>query len=77
MKICWMIALFGSLLLAGCEDDGSKIAVDAAVKTKEEGKLFRCRICRKTVENKRIRRVSQTRGTCPECGKTGPMIPVR
>jgi Zn finger protein HypA/HybF involved in hydrogenase expression len=72
-----MLALFGSLLLAGCGDDGSKIAVDAAVKTKEEGKLFRCRMCRKTVENKQIRRVSQTRGTCPECGKTGPMIPVR
>ena len=77
MKICWMIALFGSLLLAGCGDDGSKIAVDAAVKTKEESKLFRCRMCRKTVGNKQIRRVSQTRGTCPECGKTGPMIPVR
>ncbi|MBR2641687.1 MAG: hypothetical protein IKD46_01030 [Lentisphaeria bacterium] len=77
MKICWMIALFGSLLAAGCGDDGSKTPMDTAVKAKEESQLFRCRICRKTVENRHIQRVNQTRGKCPECGKTGPMIPVR
>ena len=77
MKRFWGIAVLGSLLLAGCGDDGSKTPMDTAVKAKEESQLFRCRICRKTVENRHIQRVNQTRGKCPECGKTGPMIPVR
>ena len=77
MKIFCITAVLGSLLLAGCGDSGSKTPVDTAVREKEESKLFRCRMCRKTVENKQIRRVSQTRGKCPACGKTAPMIPVR
>ncbi len=77
MKRFWCIAVLGSLLAAGCGDVGSKTPVDAAVKAKEESQLFRCRICRKTVENRHIQRVNQMRGKCPECGKTAPMIPVR
>ena len=77
MKLFWIITLLGSLWITGCGDSGSKTPVDTAVREKEESKLFRCRICRKTVENRHVRRVNQTRGKCPACGKTAPMIPVR
>jgi transcription elongation factor Elf1 len=76
-KILSLITLTGFLLTAGCSDNKKTPPVDPAVKAKENSKMFRCRNCRQKVENSRIKRVSQTRGTCPRCGKTGVMIPVK
>lgn len=71
----FLFSMAGVLFQHGCSDPAPAPA-DPAIRAAEEGKLFRCRNCRKTVENRAIRRLNQTMGRCPHCGKNAPMIPV-